>query len=286
MKQIFILLSLLMALNGAAQNFDEMLNTANGYFFEKDYKTALTNYQKIVNTNVGDSIQRSWAYGYIGVCNQELKNLDQAVKGYRKSLLLGSPYANFYKNLLKIYKDKKDYKGQEFVLLTQQKNLPHEYRKATKKLAYVYLNSKQFKKLLPVCDKLISWYPNKSKYIYFKAIAYHQMQQIDKAIAAYRKTLELNADDINSNNNLGMLLFIAANKKFDKAVDSYEAIAKPTDADYQKCKQKLAIARKEMLVAEPYLLKAYEQKATQQLKNTLHTLYIKCNKSAKAKLYK
>ncbi len=286
MKPIFILLGLLLSLNVAAQDFDKMLNKANGHFFKKEYKTAIADYQKIITANVGDSLQRSWAYGYIGTSYQELGNLNKAITNYLKSINLGSPYVKFYKNLLNIYKDKKDYKGQEFVLLNLQKNLPQEYKKSAKSLAYVYLNSKQFKKLLPICDELIAWYPKNHKYVYFKAIAYHQMQQIDKAITTYREVIALKPNDLNSNKNLGLLLFINGNKKFDKAVENYEAIKKPTDADYKKCKQKLAVARKEMLVAEPYLLKAYTSKKSDKLKKTLHTLYIKCNQRDKAKQYK
>ncbi len=109
---------------------------------------------------------------------------------------------------------------------------------------------------------------------------------MDKAAAAYRKAVELKPDDLNSNKNLGLLLFIKGNKKFDKAVADYEAIAKPADADYKKCKQKLAAARKEMLAAEPYLQKAYALKPEEKLKKILHTLYVKCNKRDKAKQYK
>ncbi len=286
MKQILTLLSLVIALNLSAQDFDQMLNKANGYFFKKDYQTAINEYQNILKANVGDSLQRSWAYGYIGSCSEGLGNTKKAITNYLKSIELGSPYALFYKNLLKIYKNQKDYKGQEFVLINLQKNLPYEYRNAAKKLAYVYLKSKQYKKMLATCNELTSWYPNKFKFVYLKAVAYHQLKQFDDAIATYKKGIELNAADLNCNKNLGMLLFIIGNKQFDNAVEKYNAIAKPTDADYKKCKKKLANARPKMMLSEPYLLKAYKIKASNKLKKTLHTLYIKCNKKEKAELYK
>ncbi len=286
MKHIFILLGLLLSLKVVAQDFDKMLNKANGHFFKKEYKTAIADYQQIITANVGDSLQRSWAYGYIGACNQELGNLDEAVDNYLKSINLGSPYVTFYKNLLNIYKNKKDYKGQEFVLLKLQKNLPYEYRKAAKKMAYVYLNSKQFDKLIPVCDELTAWYPKNYKYVYFKAIAYHQMEQIDKAINAYRKAVLLNPNDFKSNNNLGLLLFAAANKKFDKEMEKYEAIANPSGADYKKCKQKLVAIQEELLEAAPFLEKAYAIKPSEKLKKTLYILYMRCEQRAKSKQYR
>ncbi len=286
MRGIFLFLSLLLSLNVMAQNFDKLLNKANDHLFKKEYKIAVADYLKIVAANIGDSLQRSWAYGYIGVCNQELGNIDKAVNNYLKSISLKSPYVKFYKNLSHIYKEKKDYKGEEFVLLQLQKNLPHEYRKSAKSLAYLYFNSKQYQKLLPVCDELIAWYPKKYKYVYFKAIAYHQMDKIDEAISNYRKVITLKPNDFNSNNNLGFLLFTNPSKHFDKVVSQYETIAKPTDADYKKCKQKLEVIQKELLEAAPFLEKAYTLKPSEKLKKTLYSLYLKCNKKDAAKKYK
>lgn len=282
LTSLFVLLSVLMH----AQDFDSELNKANSKFFEENYKEALIDYQKLVDSGIGDTIQRSWAYGYIGVCQQELGNIEEAKKSYRKAIEMGTPGPSFYSKCLSIYKSEKDIEGQEYVLLAKKKNMPHEYRKAVKSLSYLYMNSKQFEKLLPICEELIDWYPTNHKYHYFKAVSHQKLKDIESAKAEYRKAIELKSGDANSNMNLGMILFLKANSSYDKAVKAYESLAKPTDEDYQKCKKELAIYRKQMREAEPMLLIAYKAKPSKNVKNALYNLYKKCNQFEKAQLFK
>ncbi|PXY01768.1 hypothetical protein DF185_09905 [Marinifilum breve] len=285
MKVIFTSILALFSVLLYAQDFDSELNKANSKFFEKNYQEALADYQKLVDSGIGDEMQRSWAFGYIGVCQEELGNIEEAKKNYRKAMEMGTPGPSFYSKCLAIYKSEKDVGGQEFVLLAKKKNMPHEYRKAVKSLAYLYMNSKQFEKLLPVCDELIEWYPTNHKYHYFKAVSYQKLKDIESAKAEYRKAIELKPDDANSNMNLGMILFLKVNAEFDKAIKSYESIAKPTDDDYQKCKQKLIKYRKKMREVEPMLLVAYKAKPSKNVKNALYNLYKKCQEYNTAKQY-
>ncbi|MGQ1910280.1 tetratricopeptide repeat protein [Marinifilum sp. RC60d5] len=285
MKGFLTAVLLLVSFFVSAQDFDAFLNKANSKFFDKNYQEALKEYQALLEKEIGDSIQRSWAFGYVGVCKQELGKIEEAKKSYLKAMEMGTPGPSFYQKCLAIYKSEKDVKGQEFVLLAKKKNMPHEYRKTVKSLVYLYVNSKQFKKLLPLCDELLEWYPNNYKYRYFKGVSYQKLNEIEKAKAEYRKAVSLKSDDVNSNMNLGMIIFLRANKDYDLAVKKYEAIAKPTDDDYQKCKLKLAAARKGMRQAEPYLLEAYNAKPNKNVKNALFNLYRKCNEQSKSKVY-
>jgi len=286
MKGILTVVMLFLSMLLFAQDFDSVQNKANSKFFDENYRDALVDYQKLINSGIGDSIQRSWAYGYIGVCQQELGNIQNAKDNYRTALGMGTPGASFYSKLLTIYKSEKDIEGQEYVLLAKKKNLPHEYRKTMKSLSYLYMNSKQFEKLIPVCDELIEWYPTNYKYRYFRGVAYQKSKDIEKAKTEYRNAIRLKPDDLASNLNLGMILFLKANKKYDLAVKNYEAIAKPTDEDYKKCKQKLAVARNEMRESEPFLLIAIKAKSNKNVKNALYNLYKKCNDFKTAQQYK
>ncbi len=285
MKEILTIALLAVSCILSAQDFESVLIKANSKFFDENYQEALSDYKSLIKSEVGDSIQRSWAFGYIGVCLQELGETKEAVVNYRKALDMGTPGASFYSKLLAIYKSKKNVEGQEFVLLSKKKNMPIKAQSALKSLAYLYVNSKQFNKLLSVCDELIEYYPNNYKYRYFRAISYQKLKDIEKAKEEYRAAIQLKPNDINSNMNLGMILFLKANKAYDKSVRKYEALAKPTDADYQKCKRNLASHIKLMLKAEPFLLNAYKGKPSANLKNALYNLYRKCNEHAKAKNY-
>ncbi|MBL4561570.1 MAG: hypothetical protein JKX79_11375 [Labilibaculum sp.] len=267
------------------QDFDRELNKANSKFFDENYQDAIEEYQKLIDSGIGDTIQRSWAYGYVGVCFQKLSQVNEAKENYRRAIDMGTPCPGFYSKLLAIYKSERSIEGQEFVLLSKKKNMPHEYRKTMKSLAYLYVNSKQFNKLLTTCDELIEWDPENYKYHYFKAISYQKLKNIEKAKLEYRKAIELKSDDVNSNMNLGMILFLKANKTYDVAVDKYEAIAKPTDDDYQLCKKKLAGARNKMREAEPFLVISYKLKPNKNLKSALFNLYRKCSEHAKANNY-
>ena len=238
-----------------------MLNKANSKFFDKKYEEAKNDYKTLLEKGIGDSIQRSWAFGYVGVCEHELGNIEEAKRNYVTSLKMGTPGASFYSKLLSIYKSEKDVKGQEFVLLAKKENLPEEYKKATKSLAYLYVNSKQFEKLIDACDELLNWYPSNSKYWYFKAIAYQKLKNNEKAEEAYGKVLAIKPDDVKSNMNLGLMIFFKANKYYEKSIKQYEAIAKPMDDDYDKCKVELNKARKQFREAEPMLQLAYKAKA-------------------------
>ena len=286
MKVLLIVLLVCFSVYTQAQDFDSELNKANSKFFDKNYQEALADYQKLIDSGIGDSIQISWAYGYVGVCYQELGKIEEAKKNYRKAMNMGTPGPSFYAKCLAIYKSEKDVEGQELVLLAKKRNMPHEYRKAIKSLAYLYMNSKQFEKLIPICDELISWYPDNYKYHYFLGVAYQKQKDIEKAKQEYRKAIEIKPDDVGSNMNLGMILFLKANSAYDKAVKSYEALQKPTDEDYQKCKRQLAVYRKQMREAEPMLLVVYNSKPNQNVKNALYNLYKKCNQFEKAQLFK
>lgn len=278
---VLIFLSLFLS----AQDFDSILNKANSKFFDENYQGALLDYQELIESGIGDSFQRSWVFGYVGVCQQELGEIEEAKKNYRLAMDMENPGVSFYSKLLEIYKLENDVAGQEFVLMAKKKNIPDEYRQTVKTLAFLYVNSKQFEKLLPVCDELIEWNPTNYKYHYFKAISYQKLKNIGKAKEEYRKAIELKPNDVNSNMNLGMILFLKANEAFDLAVRKYETITKPTDDDYQKCKNELAATRNEMLEAEPFLLAAYNVKQNKNLKNALFNLYRKCNEQTKSKAY-
>lgn len=285
MKKIFTIVLVFLSISIYAQDFEEYLNKANSKFFEKNYQEALIDYTSLIDLGIGDTMQRSWAFGYVGVCQQELGNIEQAKEYYLKAMEMGTPGPSFYSKCLAMYKLEKDIEGQEIVLLAKCKNMPHEYRKAIKSLAYLYMNSKQYEKLLPLCDSLVEWYPDNYKYHYFKAISYQKLREVEKAKEEYLLAIACKADDANSNMNLGMILFLKANKEYDKAVSQYEAIAKPTDENYQKCKAKLATARKKMSIAELYLLTAYKVKPNKNVKNALCNLYKKSNDFAKSKKY-
>ncbi len=285
MRGILITLLVFLSANIMAQDFDAALNKANSKFFEENYKDALSEYQQLHESGLGDTIQQSWVFGYIGVCFQELGQIEEAKNNYREALKKGTPEPSFYSKLLAIYKSEKNVDGQEFVHFSKRKNLPYEYGKATKSLAFLYLNSKQFQKLLPVCDELLETSPDNPKYWYFKAVAYQKLKENDKAVVAYKKTLALNPEHVNSNMNLGLILFFRANKKYEKAVNNYDAIKKPTNADYDKCKVKLNVAIVQFKEAEPFLQKAYKAKPNQNLKKALYTLYKKVKEYKKAEQY-
>jgi tetratricopeptide (TPR) repeat protein len=285
MRGILITLLVFLSVNVMAQDFDVALNKANSKFFEENYKDALSGYQQLRESSLGDTIQQSWVSGYIGVCFQELGQIKEAKNNYREALKKGTLESSFYSKLLAIYKSEKDVDGQEFVHLSKRKNLPYEYRKATKSLAFLYLNSKQFEKLLTVCDDLLETSPDNTKYWYFKAVAYQKLKQNDKAVIAYKKTLALDPEHLKSNMNLGLILFFRANKKYEKAVNSYDAIKKPTNADYDKCQIKLNVAIVQFREAEPFLQKAHKAKPNANIKKALYTLYKKVKEYKKAEQY-
>jgi len=286
MKGIVSLFLLITSFLVSAQDFDLLIKKGNNLIFEKDFEGALVEYEKMLNLNLNDSSQLSQVYGYMGVCYQELNKLEKAKYNYSEAIKLKTPIPSFYSKLLSIYKKEKNVEGQEFVLLKKRIVFSFEDQKTVKSLAYLYLNSKQYKKLLSACDELISWQPHNYKYHYFKAIAYQKLKEEDRAVAAYMESINLKPNDYKSNCYLGMILFFRANTSYDKAVKNYEAIKKPTDADYQACKQQLATARHKLLKAEPYLLKAFENKKDAKVKKALYKLYNKTNRRAKADQYR
>ncbi|PKQ65092.1 hypothetical protein BZG02_04485 [Labilibaculum filiforme] len=285
MKVVLTVFLIFLSFFGFGQDFDSELNKANSKFFEENYTEALISYQELIATGIGDTIQRSWAFGYVGVCQQERGKMEEAKKNYRIAIGMGTPGPSFYSKLLAIYKSENDTDGQEFVLLTKSKNLPHEYRESVKSLAYLYVNTGKFKELIPLCDELLVWDSGNYKYHYFKAIAYQKLEDVENAVLEYRKAIDCKSDDVNSNMNLGVILFLEANRAYDTAVEKYEAIVKPTDNDYQKCIKNLDVARADMRKAEPFLLVAYKLKPNNNVKNALYNLYKKCNEHEKVKDY-
>jgi tetratricopeptide (TPR) repeat protein len=254
-----------------AQTSDEKLGKANNYLFENNYSAALELYKELLN-EVTDSVDLSHIYSYAGMCSESLGDQDAALDYYRNAVNYKVLEESVYNKVLSLARDKKDTDCQEFVLLKKMEVFPAAKEKALEDLARVYMSSKQYEKLSPLAERLISIDQSNYRYHYMLGISSQGLNKTEEAIAGFKKALALNPDDLGSNLSLGFLLYNQATVQFDKEQKRYEAVSKPVWKDYLVYLDRIKKIQSIYREAEPLLEKACRIKCNDQLEKALSVI--------------
>ena len=274
MKKLNVVLSFLMVAGfctAHAQTSDEKLRKANNCLFENNYSAALELYKELLN-EVTDSVDRSHIYSYAGMCSENLGDQDAALDYYRNAVNYKVLEESVYNKVLSLARDKKDTDCQEFVLLKKMEVFPAVKVKALEDLARVYMGSKQYAKLLPLAERLISIDQANYRYHYMLGISSQGLNETDKAIAGFKKALTLNPDDLGANLSLGFLFYNQATVQFDKEQKRYEAVSKPVWKDYLVYLERIKKIQSIYHEAELLLKKACQIKCDDQLEKALSVI--------------
>ena len=269
-----------------AQDFDDKLTDAKMAMMDGNFESGLNICKELIASGNADSAQLAEAYASAGMASEALKDLPAALNYYSKAVELEVPQLSIYDKLISLSKSEKNDSIYEFALLEKLNAFPDYDEDITKSLANFYANSKQYDKLLTTTNKLLEWYPEETKYLFFKAVSFQNLDQVEEAKEYYNKVLKIDPDHPGANMTLGIMLFNEGSEIFAQRKKEYEAIAKPDRVDYAEYNRGIEKGKIIFHEALPYLLKAYESGSYPSLKRVLFNTYVLLEEKEKAEPYR
>lgn len=286
-RSLIILVLLSISFNQInAQEVGELFNSAKSLVMNQSYSEALLKYKAAFEIGKGDSTKLGEAYGYTGICFEELGDVQEALVYYKKALDFKVLELSVYDKAIALTKTEKKYDLYEWMLLEKAKYFPEFEMDIARSLNSHYLRTKQYDKLMVSSEKMKQLFPNSPRYPYYQGLVLQNIGKVDSAVVVYKAALEIDANYTFANMRLGQILFERGNEVYAKKKKAYEAIAKPTRVDYSKYHKSLEEAKSIYRDAETYLLKAYENKKDANLKKMLFALYTRLRENDKALIYK
>ncbi len=285
-KILIVLCFLMIRTLGQAQNIDSRLDDLKITIMNGKYEDGLLECKDLIESNVRDSAQLALIYAYAGLSSEALGNKVDALHYYEQAVLLKAPQLDIYEKLISLSKKEKNDSVYEFALLEKSRAFPDFDEPITKSLAYHYANTRQYEKLLPTANKLLNWYPDEIRYLYFKGVALQNLNQIEEAKDCYHKILESEPDHPGVNMGLGMILYNDGSEIFAFRKKEYESKVNPNRVDYSIYTKGIEEGKIIYRKALPYLLKAYESGSYPGLKQVLFNTYARLGQKEKAEAYR
>lgn len=287
-KKIFIAvsLSLFIGMGVHSQDVDSKIDDIKSALINGDYEAGLRECETLLKSDISDKVQLATVYGYAGLSSEALKHKTEAINYYKKAVELQMPQLDVYDKLINLSKKEKNDSIYEFALLEKLKAFPEYTDEVKKSLAYLYINSKQYEKLLSTTNELLSLYPDDTNYIYFKGVALQNLNQVEEAKVFYTEVLKLNPDHPGANMSLGLIIYNDGGEVFLQKKKKYESIAKPDRVDYWEYEKGIEKGKTLYRQALPHLLKAYESGSYPDLKPLLFNIYVRLEQKDKAEPYR
>ena len=269
-----------------SQDFDEKLMDAKLAIMEGNYESGLNICNELIATKNDDSTHLAEAFATAGLACEGLKHTTDALNYYSKAVELNIPQLDIYDKLIGLSKNEKNDSIYEFALIEKLKAFPIFEESITKNLNNHYAKIKDYEKLLTTSNKLISWYPSTTRYLFYKALALQNVGQIEESRTYYQKVLELEPEHPGANMSIGLMLYNKGREIFSQEKKEYEAIAKPDRVDYAVYNRGREKGKVFFREASPYLIKAYESGSYPDLKRVLFNLYVLSEEKEKAEPYR
>lgn len=160
------------AIMAEPENVELYCKLALSYYDQKDYKSAIKTYEKVLELKPDSSI----AYNNLGFIYSEIQNHDKAIENYQKAIELNPAYTEAYNNLGLLF------------------NSLEEYEKA-----------------IEVFNKSIELNPNNAEVYNDLGVCWFKKQNFELAIECYKKALELKHDFADAYSNLSTVYFTQGN---------------------------------------------------------------------------
>ncbi len=269
-----------------AQDVDSRIDDIKSVLINGDYELGLNKCKSLIESNLCDSTQLAVLYGYAGLSSEVLKLKTEAINYYKKAVELQMPQLDVYDKLINLSKKEKNDSVYEYALLEKSKAFPEYNKEITQSLAYHYINTQQYEKLLNSANDLVGWFPSNADFLYFKGVALQNLGQIEEAEKCYKEVIKLNPNHPDANLSLGMILYNNGSEIFALRKKKYEAIAKPDRVDYLNYNKGIEEGKKIYNQALPYLLKAYESGSYPDLKQILFNTYTRLEQLEKRDAYR
>lgn len=244
------------------------LYTVEGYYFYliRDYKQTAPYFEKmgdIVKTGIVEQTndERASTLNDCGTVLKLAKNYTKAIEFFTKANEL-TPKLSFYGNIYDAQKESGDTAKAINTLLVAIDAFPNDslLSSYTTELINLYIQTNQTEQALTYLEKSIEKDPSNVNFIYNMGVLYSQKGDTEKAKAAYKQALAVDANDEGSNLNL-YLIFTEEAKTKGEAADLIWAKDRKT--------YNVLVAEQEVLLKQslPYLEKYAEVVSEAHLKS-------------------
>ena len=269
-----------------AQDVNEKIDNIKSTLINGNYAEGLKQCEEVLKSGISDTMQLAMVYGYAGLSSEALKHKTEAIYYYKKAVALQMPQLDVYDKLINLSKKEKNDSVYEYALLEKLKVLPEYSDEVKKRLAYLYMNTKQYENLLDITNELLTLHPKEVNYLYFKGVALQNLNKPEEAKVFYTETLNLDPEHSGANMSLGLILYNNGSEIFLKKKKEYESIAKPDRVDYHNYDVGIEKGRVLYRQALPHLIKAYESGSYPDLKPIIFNAYIRLEQKEKAEPYR
>lgn len=269
-----------------AQDVDSKIDNIKSTLINGNYEAGLKECETLLQTGISDTMKLALVYGYAGLSSEALKHKTEALTYYRKAVELQMPQLDVYDKLINLAKKEKNDSVYEYALLEKLKAFPEYNDEVKKSLAYLYINTKQYEKLLITAGELVNMNKGDANYMYFNGVALQNLNRTEEAKVFYADVLKINPNHSGANMSLGLIIYNEGSDVFLKRKKEYESIAKPDRVDYHNYEKGIEKGKTLYREALPCLLKAYESGSYPDLKPVLFNLYVRLEQKDKAEPYR
>lgn len=286
-RSVFCFILLFIGLNVIAQELSEDLNKIKSSFTEAKYEEALEQSNQIIHSPEGrDSVDMALAYSYAGFSCENLNKSTEAIENYKQAINYNVPRLDVYELLINLTQNTGDNENYVWALKAKMKSFPDFKYETSQSLAQHYLRTKNYEGLLTVTEELLAQYPDNTKFLYYKGLAYQNLDKEDKAYEVYENILKLEPENIGANMGAGVYLYKKGSMMFKTEKAKYDAKKSPTRVDYTNYVKSLDEAKAVYSDALKYLLVAYNDGGKTNLKGAIANIYTRLGEPEKAEQYK
>jgi len=286
-RAVVFLIVLVNVLYLSAQDIEKKMSDLKTGFLNAQYDKVLQDSRAIIEGSKADSTQMSLVFSYAGLSSEKLGKNEEAIKYYKSAILNKVPRLDIYDQLIYLSSSIGNHQSYEWALKEKLKAFPDFKFEITETLAQHYLKTKQYGSLLEEAHTLTIFNPEDTRYLYYQAIAYKNLDKEEDEAISYNKILKLDSTHVGANIGMGVLLYTKGSTMFKKEKAKYESIKAPTRIDYTNYTKSLDKAKQVYREALPYLLSAYNNGGNKSsLKGVISNIYTRIGDKESAEKYK
>lgn len=260
MKQLLTVMMLICMSLGAskAQNADVLKSDAIMQESQMQFLAAAELYEKAAKLYQADGNVDAFSFFKAGQNYTKAKQYQKALSMLDEARTNAYNEADLYLSLGDAYAGLRQFDEAEKALLSGSEQFAGERAEFTKKLSYLYFNSKQYEKALGYLNNAIEQEPDNATYYYLLGSSYERLKDYKKATEQLEKVVALQPNHKNSIKKLGVIYFKLTDYQYSKETKRYEGLKNPSRVDYHNSTKKLEEIAKGYTKALPYLEQAHE----------------------------
>ena len=194
------------ALKSNPKNLDAKSGLSEAYIIKGDESIAAGNREEAVNFYLesSEADEKNYAaYAKIGQAKEDLKLDDDALASYQKALQINPAASEMFIRVANLFYKKDDLASAETYLKKAEANSPDDAETLFLR-GLLYFKRNENDKALAAFDKTLALDANFLDAYLYQAEIYERLKREDEAIAAYRKTMEIDPNFVQGWFDLGV----------------------------------------------------------------------------------